>query len=181
MTKHSSQDDLQFPLRNQAPLLGRRRGGFQSREARAGRSGIRGHRGGAVGHKHSGPLLWGRRPTPTSATRTHRALTTLKGRPGSSTFSSTGPSHRYRHSSPAAATANSKSESLSLKVMPIGAWCQPPSHLLESPEGRCLAAAHLPADADGLVERVFQINPTAPTSERHEFVEKRWDETGRWR
>nr|CAI9709906.1 unnamed protein product [Rangifer tarandus platyrhynchus] len=123
MTKHSSQEDLQFPLHNPAPLLGSRRGGFPSREAGAGRSGIRGHRGGAAGHKHSGPLLRGRRPTPTSATRTHRALTTLRGHPGSSTFSSTGPAHRYRHSSPAAATAkaNSKSESLSLKAMPIGA------------------------------------------------------------
>lgn len=161
MTTHSSQVDLGLPLRIPAPMLGTRRCGSQSPEAKAGSSGIRGHRGGAVGHKQSGPLLQGRRPSPTSATRTHRALTTLKRRPGSSTFSRTDPPHFYRHSSPPAAAANSKSD-----PQRGGDW--PP------------LPAHLPAGANRLVVRVFQINPTAPTSERPEFVEKCPDVTRRW-
>lgn len=59
-------------------------------------------------------LLSSPQPTP-------RVLTTLKKRPGSATSSSADSSRRYRHYSPEAATANSKSEPLSLKAMPIGA------------------------------------------------------------
>lgn len=133
MTKHSSQDDLQ-PRPQPGPAVGKTAGWFpepgsQGWVLRNSRSPGRGR-----GHKHSGPLLCGRRPTPLRHAHPqspHHSQRT----PWKFHLRHCGPSHCYRHSSPAAATANSKSESLSKRhadwrVMSTS------SHLLESPEGR---------------------------------------------
>lgn len=130
--------------------------------------------------KKRSPMLRGRWPTPHLPNPHPQSPHHSQKSPRKSTCSSTDSPYWYRHSSRVSATTNSKNEPLSLKAMPIGAWCQPPSHRLRSPEGRWLATAlrTLPSGADGLALRVFQINLTDRTSERQESVEKYPDVTG---